>query len=200
MADTDPVSRQVLASRSTVAVCTIAVALIAGGCGQTATMSPAVAAASKRCLSFGPTSRATQIGQRPSPVGVSSCSVADVRQILGLVERLRAAVRGNGTVCSLLTPNYRSSAQRWQAQWPGYPSCDAAVLKVGGSMNPKLQFAQPVARIRLSNRNGRADAVITFSKATATSLPADPRTQPINLSIARTSDGTWQIEQIGYQF
>ena len=109
-------------------------------------------------------------------------------------------MRGNGTVCSLLTPNYRSNAQRWQGEPPGYPSCDVAVLKVGGTVNPKLQFAQPVGRILLFEGNGRAGAVITFSKATATSLPADPRTQPINVSIARTSGGTWEIEQIGYEF
>jgi hypothetical protein len=70
----------------------------------------------------------------------------------------------------------------------------------GGTVNPTLQFAQPLARILLFHRNGRWGGVITFSKATAESLPADPRTRPINVSITRTPDGTWQIEQIGYEF
>ena len=129
---------------------------MAGGCGRIATtspsaphVSPAVVAVGKRCRSFGPTSRAALVGQRPSPVGSGPCPPADLRQIVGLVDRLRAAVRGNGTVCSLLTPNYRSNAQRWQGEPPGYPSCDVAVLKVGGTVNPKLQFAQPVGRILL---------------------------------------------------
>jgi hypothetical protein len=109
-------------------------------------------------------------------------------------------VKGTGSVCALLTANYRAAAKRWQGEPPGYPSCDAAVLTAGGSVNPKLEFAQPVARILLAYRDGRAGGIVTFSKATATSLPANPRTRPINISITRTSDDTWEIEQIGYEF
>ena len=206
-ADTDPMNWQALASRAAAAVSTITVALAASGCGRMATASqttpkvpPAVAAAAKRCRSFGPDSRATLVGQRPSPAGVGPCPSRDLRQIVGLVERLRAAVRGHGAVCSLLTPSYRSKAQRWQGEPPGYPSCDAAVLKISGTVNPKLQFAQPVGSILLFYRKGRAAGLITFSKATATSLPADPRTQPITISTTRISDSTWQIDQIGYEF
>jgi hypothetical protein len=195
--------RVTLKSRGGVALVLGAVLLIVSGCGAAAITgapsSAALAAARKACRAVvWPSSPGTATAPPLGPPG--SCPAEDVQRVMDLVARLRDAVRGNGKVCPLLTPNYRSNAQRWQGEPPGYPSCDAAVLKVGGAVNPKLQFAQPVARILLFYRNGRAGGLITFSKATATSLPADPRTQPITISTTRTSDGTWQIEQIGYQF
>jgi hypothetical protein len=156
-----------------------------------------VRAALKSCRSV-----VWRTGQPNPPLGPpGSCPASDLRRIMDLVARLRAAVRGgNGTVCSLLTADYRSNAERWEGEPPGYASCDQALLAVTGTVNPKLQFAQPVARILLFYRNGRAGGLITFAKAGATSLPADPRTRPITISTTRTGDGTWQIKQIGYEF
>jgi hypothetical protein len=109
-------------------------------------------------------------------------------------------VRGNGTVCALLTPRLHSTAVRVAGDAPYYPSCDDAILTVSGTVRPKIQFTQPVARIFLIHKGRRAGALITFAKPGRPTVAAEPQTEPITIVAVRTSANNWQIDDIDYQF
>ena len=158
-----------------------------------ASSSPTLSAARRLCrAAVWPSS--TGSGTAPALQPPGSCPSQDVRRVMDLVARLRAAARGNGTICALLTANERSNVRRWESQPPGYSNCDSALLTVSGAANAQPQFAQPVVRILLFYRGGRAEGLITFAKNSRTLA------QPITIRATPTSLNKWEIEQIGYQF
>lgn len=124
------------------------------------------------------------------PQGVlGSCPSDDVVGIAGLIHRFRRAVTGTGSVCALLTANYRANAERWASE--NGSICDVAVERSGNLTAPRRQISSPVRQILLVERGARAGAVIRFRSAAWPRSQSAP--QPINIAVARTGDDRWQI-------
>jgi hypothetical protein len=134
---------------------------------------------------------------RAHPQGVlGSCPSDDVRGIADLIVRLRRAVTGTGSVCALLTANYRANAERWASE--DGSSCDVAVERVGNLTAPRKQISSPVRQILLFERGTRGGAIVSFRSSAWPRSASAPR--PINIAVERTGSDRWQIEQIGYEF
>jgi hypothetical protein len=122
-----------------------------------------------------------------------------MQAVLQLMARLHRALRGSGTICALLTEDYRQNAQRWARQ--GHLTCDQALLRNTGSPpNTRTQLSNPVSSMIFFYSYRGVEAIVGLRRplrgATGARLPQDA----INVAVGRESDREWQIGQIGYEF
>ena len=80
--------------------------------GQSAAISPV------RCLSVRITKSNERLNGGVGPRPKRSCASADLQAVLKLMVRLHRALGGSGTICALLTHDYRENAERWAREGP----------------------------------------------------------------------------------
>ncbi|HJS94920.1 MAG TPA: hypothetical protein VJ741_11710 [Solirubrobacteraceae bacterium] len=124
---------------------------------------------------------------------------ADEDAVLRLIAQLHQAVHGRGTICALLTDEYRQNAERWAHQ--SRSTCDRALVSNTGSPPyTRQQLSHPAARIIFFYSYRGTEAFVTLWRPSQGASRASSPHNPINVAIARDAGGTWQISQIGYEF
>lgn len=151
------------------------------------------------CLSVRITKKNSRSNGGTGPRPKRSCVAADEDAVLRLIAQLHQAVHGRGTICALLTDEYRQNAERWAHQ--SRSTCDRALVSNTGSPPyTRQQLSHPAARIIFFYSYRGTGAIVTLWRPSQGASRASSPHNPINVAIARDAGGTWQISQIGYEF
>lgn len=152
-----------------------------------------------QCLSVRISKRNSRRNGGVGPRPTRSCPSTDLHAVLRVMAQLHRALGGSGTICPLLTEDYRQNAQRWAHR--GHLTCDRALLSSTGSpTDTRTRLSHPVSSIIFFYSYRGVAAIVGLRRPPHGATGARLAEDTINVVMARESDGEWQIGQIGYEF